>query len=170
MMQDLLCPKCGGSLRKQVVPPLLFQCRIQSVEHVCRELFAQHRTVGNNACVVVDEGHTVNPSHGIYAEHDIDTVRFQQLPKLFPCIVRAHGVFDCLPQPVECPVLLQRALRPLIILLKGLIADILSDTARFERRADTVAIVGHGTVNHSGIVPSVDGSRAFLDRDIEQFQ
>ena len=43
-------------------------------------------------------------------------------------------------------------------------------TARFERRADTVAIVGHGTVNHSGIVPSVDGSRAFLDRDIEQFQ
>ena len=119
---------------------------------------------------MVDEGRTVNPSHGIYAEHDIDTVRFQQLPKLFPCIVRAHGVFDCLPQPVECPVLLQRALRPLIILLKGLIADIFSDTARFERRADTVAIVGHGTVNHSGIVPSVDGSRTFLDRNIEQLQ
>ena len=71
----------------------------------------KRRTVANDACVVVDEGRTVNPSHGIYAEHDIDTVRFQQLPKLFPCIVRAHGVFDCLPQPVECPVLLQRALR-----------------------------------------------------------
>ena len=97
MMQDLLCPKCGGSLRKQVVPPLLFQCRIQFVEHVCRELFAQHRTVGNNACVVVDEGHTVNPSHGIYAEHDIDTVRSWHRKSLRHSPVRRR--FPCVPRP-----------------------------------------------------------------------
>ena len=119
---------------------------------------------------MVDEGRTVNPSHGIYAEHDIDTVRFQQLPKLFPCIVRAHGVFDCLPQPVECPVLLQRALRPLIILLKGLIADIFSDTARFERSADAIAVISHGAVDNTGIVPFVDSSRTFFDRNVKQFQ
>jgi len=57
-----------------------------------------------------------------------------------------------------------------VILLKGLIADILSDTTRLEWRADAVSVVGQGTVDYSGIVPSVDGARAFLNRDVEQFQ
>ena len=73
-MQDLLCPKCGGSLRKQVVPPLLFQCRIQFVEHVCRELFAQHRTVGNNACVVVDKRYAVDSACGVDTENSVDKI------------------------------------------------------------------------------------------------
>ena len=120
----------------------LFRCRIQFIENIGRKLFSQHRTVGNDACVVVDEGRTVNPSHGIYAEHDIDTVRFQQLPKLFPCIVRAHGVFDRLPQTIERARLFQVVFRHPVILLKGLIADILSDTTRLEWRADAVAVVG----------------------------
>ena len=149
---------------------VVFRCRIEFIENICRKLFSQYRPAGNDAVVMVNESHTIDSADRVNAENRVDILRFEQSPELVPCIVWAHGVFDCLPQPVECPVLLQRALRPLIILLKGLIADILSDTARFERRADTVAIVGHGTVNHSGIVPSVDGSRAFLDRDIEQFQ
>ena len=107
----------------------LFRSRIQFVEDIRLELFSQHRPVGNDAVVMVNESHAIDSADRIDAEDSVDVLRLEQLPKLFPCIVRAHGVFDCLPQPVECPVLLQRALRPLIILLKGLIADIFSDTA-----------------------------------------
>ena len=148
----------------------LFRCRIQFIENIGRNLFSQHRTVGDNAIGVVDKRYAVNPSYGVDPENSVDTFRFEQLSELVPCVMRAHGVFDRLPQTIERARLFQVVFRHPVILLKGLIADILSDTARFERRADTVAIVGHGIVNHSGIVPSVDGSRAFLDRDIEQFQ
>ena len=59
-------------------------------------------------------------------------------------IVRVHGVFDCLPKSVERSVLLQRTLRPLVILLKSLVADIPADTARFKRSTDAIAVIGQG--------------------------
>ena len=120
----------------------LFRCRIQFIENIGRKLFSQHRSVGDDAVVMVNESHAIDSADRIDAKDRVDVLRFEQSQELVPRIVRAHGVFDCLPQPVERPVLLQRTFRPLVILLKGLIADILSDTTRLEWRADAVAVVG----------------------------
>ena len=116
--------------------------REQLVENTGREFFAQHRTVGDNAIGVVDKRYAIDPSHGIDAEDRIDTVRLELLPELVPCVMRAHGVFDRLPQTIERARLFQVVFRHPVILLKGLIADILSDTTRLEWRADAVAVVG----------------------------
>ena len=48
--------------------------REQLVENTGREFFAQHRTVGNNACVVVDKRYAVNPACGINSEDRVDIV------------------------------------------------------------------------------------------------
>ena len=45
-----------------------------------------------------------------------------------------------------------------------------ADLARLERRADPITVVGHGSVDDAGITSPVDGSRAFLDSDIEPLQ
>ena len=122
----------------------LFRSRIQVVENIRRELFSQYRSVSNDARVMVDKSYTINSAYGIHTEYRIYTVRLQQLPELVPCVVRAHGVFDCLPKSVERSVLLQRTLRPLVILLKSLVADIPADTARFKRSTDAIAVIGQG--------------------------
>ena len=119
---------------------------------------------------MVDKRYAVDSACGVDTKNSVDAFRFEQVPKLVPCVVRAHGVFDCLSQPVEVPIFFQFYFRVLVIFLKGFIADIFADTARLDRSADAVSVVGQGTVNHSGIIPSVDGARAFLDRDVEQFQ
>ena len=75
--------------------------RIESVESVCRELLSQHRAVGNNTFVVVDECHPVNPTYRIDPEDSIYIVGLEQSPELVPCIVWAHGVFDRMTQMVE---------------------------------------------------------------------
>ena len=144
--------------------------REQFVENTGRELFSQHRPVGNDAVVMVNESHAIDSADRIDAEDSVDVLRLEQLPKLVPRIVRTHGIPDCLSQPVERPVLLQRTLRPLVILLKSLVADIPADTARFERSADAIAVISHGAVDNTGIVPFVDSSRTLFDRDIEGFQ
>ena len=120
----------------------LFRSRIQFVEDIRLELFSQHRTVGDNAIGVVDKRYAVNPSYGVDPENSVDTFRFEQLSELVPCVMRAHGVFDRLPQTIERARLFQVVFRHPVILLKGLIADILSDTTRLEWRADAVAVVG----------------------------
>ena len=122
--------------------PHLFRSRIQFVEDIRLELFSQHRTVGDNAIGVVDKRYAVNPSYGVDPENSVDTFRFEQLSELVPCVMRAHGVFDRLPQTIERARLFQVVFRHPVILLKGLIADILSDTTRLEWRADAVAVVG----------------------------
>ena len=144
--------------------------REQFVENTGRELFSQHRPVGDNAIGVVNKRYAVDSACGIDPEYSVNTVCFEQLPELVPRIVRAHGIFDCLSQPVERHVQLQRALRPLVILLKGLVADIPSNTTRFEGRADAIAVVGQGTVDNTCIISAIDSSRALLDRNVEQFQ
>ena len=116
--------------------------REQFVENTGREFFAQHRPVGDNAIGVVDKRYAVNPSYGVDPENSVDTFRFEQLSELVPCVMRAHGVFDRLPQTIERARLFQVVFRHPVILLKGLIADILSDTTRLEWRADAVAVVG----------------------------
>jgi len=120
----------------------LFRSRIQFVEDIRLELFSQHRPVGDNAIGVVDKRYAVNPSYGVDPENSVDTFRFEQLSELVPCVMRAHGVFDRLPQTIERARLFQVVFRHPVILLKGLIADILSDTTRLEWRADAVAVVG----------------------------
>lgn len=47
---------------------VVFQYRIQFIESICRELLAQHRPVGNNACVVVDKRYAIDSAHGIGAD------------------------------------------------------------------------------------------------------
>ena len=120
----------------------LFRSRIQVVENIRRELFSQYRSVSNDARVMVDKSYTINSAYGIHTEYRIYTVRLQQLPELVPCVMRVHGVFDRLPQTIERARLFQVVFRHPVILLKGLIADILSDTTRLEWRADAVAVVG----------------------------
>ena len=120
----------------------LFRSRIQFIENIGRKLFSQHRTVGDNAIGVVDKRYAVNPSYGVDPENSVDTFRFEQLSELVPCVMRVHGVFDRLPQTIERARLFQVVFRHPVILLKGLIADILSDTTRLEWRADAVAVVG----------------------------
>ena len=122
----------------------LFRSRIQFVEDIRLELFSQHRPVGNDAVVMVNESHTIDSADRVNAENRVDILRFEQSPELVPCIVWAHGVFDCLPKSVERSVLLQRTLRPLVILLKSLVADIPADTARFKRSTDAIAVIGQG--------------------------
>ena len=75
--------------------------RIESVESVCRELLSQHRPVGDDTFVVVDECHPVNPTYRIDPEDSIYIVGLEQSPELVPCIVWAHGVFDRMTQMVE---------------------------------------------------------------------
>ena len=75
--------------------------REQFVENTGRELPSQHRTVGNNAIGVVDKRYAVDSPCGIDPEKSVDTLRFQQLPELVPCVVRTHGVFDRMAQMVE---------------------------------------------------------------------
>ena len=110
---------------------VVFRCRIEFIENICRKLFSQYRPAGNDAVRV-------------NAENRVDILRFEQSPELVPCIVWAHGVFDCLPKSVERSVLLQRTLRPLVVLLKSLVADIPADTARFKRSTDAIAVIGQG--------------------------
>ena len=123
---------------------VVFRCRIEFIENICRKLFSQHRPVGNDAVVMVNESHAIDSADRIDAEDSVDVLRLEQLPKLVPRIVRTHGIPDCLSQPVERPVLLQRTLRPLVILLKSLVADIPADTARFKRSTDAIAVIGQG--------------------------
>ena len=99
---------------------VVFRCRIEFIENICRKLFSQYRPAGNDAVVMVNESHTIDSAD------------------------RAHGGFDCLPKSVERSVLLQRTLRPLVILLKSLVADIPADTARFKRSTDAIAVIGQG--------------------------
>ena len=120
----------------------LFRSRIQFVEDIRLELFSQHRPVGNDAVVMVNESHAIDSADRIDAEDSVDVLRLEQLPKLVPCIVRTHSIPDCLSQPVERPVLLQRTFRPLVILLKGFIAYVFPYFARLDGRADAVAVVG----------------------------
>lgn len=75
--------------------------REQFVENTGRELFAQHRTVGDNAIGVVDKRYAVDSPCGIDTEYRVDTVCLKLLPEFVPCIVRAHGVFDRTAQMVE---------------------------------------------------------------------
>ena len=122
----------------------LFRHRIQFVEDIRRKLFTQHRPVGDDTLVMVNESHAIDSADRIDAEDSVDVLRLEQMPKLVPRIVRAHSIPDCLSQPVERPVLLQRTLRPLVILLKSLVADIPADTARFKRSTDAIAVIGQG--------------------------
>lgn len=141
---------------------VVFRCRIEFIENICRKLFSQYRPAGNDAVVMVNESHTIDSADRVNAENRVDILRFEQSPELVPCIVWAHGIPDTLPQPVERPVQFQFAFRPLVIFLKGLVADIPADTTRLEWRADTISVVGQGSVNYSGIISPIDGSRALL--------
>ena len=123
---------------------VVFRCRIQFIENIGRKLFSQHRSVGDDAVVMVNESHAIDSADRVDAKDRVDVLHFEQLPKLVPCIVRTHSIPDCLSQPVERPVLLQRTLRPLVILLKSLVADIPADTARFKRSTDAIAVIGQG--------------------------
>ena len=120
----------------------LFRCRIQFIENIGRKLFSQHRSVGDDAVVMVNESHAIDSADRVDAKDRVDVLHFEQLPKLVPCIVRTHSIPDCLSQPVERPVLLQRTFRPLVILLKGFIAYVFPYFARLDGRADAVAVVG----------------------------
>ena len=122
----------------------VYKRQIQFVEDIRRKLFTQHRPVGDDTLVMVNESHAIDSADRIDAEDSVDVLRLEQLPKLVPRIVRTHGIPDCLSQPVERPVLLQRTLRPLVILLKSLVADIPADTARFKRSTDAIAVIGQG--------------------------
>lgn len=75
--------------------------REQFSENTGREFFSQHRTVGDNAIGVVDKRYAVDSPCGIDTENSVDTFRFELLPELVPCVVRAHGVFDRMAQIVE---------------------------------------------------------------------
>ena len=123
---------------------VVFRCRIEFIENICRKLFSQYRPAGDDAVVMVNESHAIDSADRVNAENRVDILRFEQSPELVPCIVWAHGVFDCLPKSVERSVLLQRTLRPLVILLKSLVADIPADTARFKRSTDAIAVIGQG--------------------------
>ena len=120
----------------------LFRCRIQFIENIGRKLFSQHRSVGDDAVVMVNESHAIDSADRVDAKDRVDVLHFEQLPKLVPCIVRTHSIPDCLSQLVERPVLLQRTFRPLVILLKGFIAYVFPYFARLDGRADAVAVVG----------------------------
>ena len=54
--------------------------------------------------------------------------------------------------------------------MKGFITYIFPYFARFERRADSISVVGQGTVDNPRIISAVDSSRTFFDRNIEAFQ
>ena len=75
----------------------LFRSRIQFIESICLELFSQHRPVGDDTCLVIDKRYAVDPAYRVDAENRVDIIRLEQSPELVPCIVRVHGVFDCLP-------------------------------------------------------------------------
>ena len=75
----------------------------------------------------------------------------------------AYGIADRLSQAVERPCLFEMFLRFRIISLKGFITDIFADTTRLEGGACSIAVVGQGAVDYSGIVPSVNNASAFFD-------
>ena len=150
--------------------PHLFRSRIQFVEDIRRKLFAQYRPVGNDTFVMVNESHAIDSADRVDAKDRVDVLRFEQLPKLVPCIVRTHSIFDRLPQLVECAFFFQFYFRVFIIPLKGFITYIFPYFARFERRADSISVVGQGTVDNPRIISAVDSSRTFFDRNIEAFQ
>ena len=137
--------------------------RIELVEGICRESLAQDRTLGDNPFVVVDERNPVNPTHRIDPEDGVYIVCLELLPELFPRMVRAHGAADGLPQPFEHSFLFELFFRSLVVFPQGLIAYVLAELARLERRADAVPVVGQGAVDDAGIVTSVDSSCAFLN-------
>ena len=80
---------------------VVFRCRIEFIENICRKLFSQYRPAGNDAVVMVNESHTIDSADRVNAENRVDILRFEQSPELVPCIVWAHGVFDCMTQMVE---------------------------------------------------------------------
>lgn len=82
---------------------VVFRCRIEFIENICRKLFSQYRPAGNDAVVMVNESHTIDSADRVNAENRVDILRFEQSPELVPCIVWAHGVFDCLPKSVSVP-------------------------------------------------------------------
>jgi len=119
---------------------------------------------------MVNESHAIDSADRVDAKDRVDVLRFEQLPKLVPCIVRTHSIFDRLPQLVECAFFFQFYFRVFIIPLKGFITYIFPYFARFERRADSISVVGQGTVDNPRIISAVDSSRTFFDRNIEAFQ
>ena len=58
--------------------PHLFRCRIQFVEEICRELFSQHRPVGDDTCLVIDKRYAVDPAYRVDAENRVDIIRLEQ--------------------------------------------------------------------------------------------
>ena len=74
----------------------LFRSRIQFVEDIRRKLFTQHRPVGDDTLVMVNESHAIDSADRIDAEDSVDVLRLEQLPKLVPRIVRTHGIPDWL--------------------------------------------------------------------------
>ena len=144
--------------------------RKQFVENICRKLLSQHRSVGNNACVVVDKRYAIDSACGVDTKNSVDTFRFEQVPKLVPCVVRAHGIADRQLQPIERSRLFQPFLGFCIICLQSFITYVFPYFTRLEGRACSIAVVGQSAVDNTCIVPSVDGACTLLDRNVEQFQ
>ena len=67
---------------------VVFRCRIEFIENICRKLFSQYRPAGNDAVVMVNESHTIDSADRIDAEDSVDVLRLEQMPKLVPRIVR----------------------------------------------------------------------------------
>ena len=95
---------------------VVFRCRIEFIENICRKLVSQYRPVGNDTCIVVDKRHAVDSANRINAEDCVDVFRFEQPPELFPRVMRAHGIFDCLSPLVERSRFFQFVFRHPVIL------------------------------------------------------
>ena len=119
---------------------------------------------------MVYKRYAVDSSDGINSKDRVNMVRSEQLPELVSRIMRTHGVPCCLPQLVECAFFVQFYFRVFIIPLKGFITYVFPYFARLERSADSISVVGQGTVDNPRIISAVDSSRTFFDRNIEAFQ
>ena len=53
---------------------VVFRCRIEFIENICRKLFSQYRPAGNDAVVMVNESHTIDSADRVDAEDHVDTV------------------------------------------------------------------------------------------------
>ena len=72
---------------------VVFRCRIEFIENICRKLFSQYRPAGNDAVVMVNESHTIDSADRVNAENRVDILRFEQSPALVPCIVWVGRAF-----------------------------------------------------------------------------
>ena len=61
---------------------VVFRCRIEFIENICRKLFSQYRPAGNDAVVMVNESHTIDSADRVNAENRVDILRFEQSPEL----------------------------------------------------------------------------------------